>query len=57
LEKRNRDAIRNLRALEVLEQIGTAEARDILQTLAKSAPNIRVQQAAGGALDRVSVRR
>ena len=49
LEKRRKDAIRPLRALEALEQIGTAEARQVLEVLAKGAANPRVG-AAGAAL-------
>jgi hypothetical protein len=57
LNKRDNDALRNLRAIEVLEQIGTVEAREVLQMLVQSTVNPRVQQAAAGALDRVTVRR
>jgi hypothetical protein len=53
LEKRRKDSIRPLRALEVLEQMRTAEARDVLDMLAKGAGNPRVARAAGAALRRL----
>jgi hypothetical protein len=50
------DAIRKLRAIEVLEQIGTAEARQVLQALADLVPNPRVAEAATAALERLARR-
>lgn len=45
-----------LRALEVLEQIGTPEAKQVLQNLAKVAPEARLTQEAKASLERVSRR-
>jgi WD40 repeat protein len=47
------EALRSLRAIEVLETIGTAEAKQLLQTLAKGTPDAAVTRAAQGALDRL----
>jgi WD40 repeat protein len=41
-----------LRSLEVLEQIGTAEARDVLRTLADGAPGARATEEAKASLKR-----
>ncbi len=56
LAKRDKDAIRNLRAIEALEQIGP-DARQVLQALAKESPNPRVAQGATAALERMAKRR
>jgi predicted Zn-dependent protease len=56
LKNRDKDAIRKLRAIEVLELIGTAEARQVLETLAKEAPNPRVAEATLSALHRLAKR-
>ncbi|HVS35107.1 MAG TPA: hypothetical protein VMS17_05960 [Gemmataceae bacterium] len=45
------DALRALRAIWVLERIGTPEARAVLQDLAKGAPEVRQTQEAKAALD------
>jgi WD40 repeat protein len=45
---------RTLRAVLVLEQIDTAEARQVLQALAKGAPSARRTQEAKAALERLS---
>jgi hypothetical protein len=45
---------RNLRAVEALEYIGTAEAQQILTTLAKGAPGARLTREAKAALDRLA---
>jgi RNA polymerase sigma factor (sigma-70 family) len=50
------DKLRDLRAVEVLEQIGTAEAREILKSLAKGAPEARLTQEANASLDRLAMR-
>lgn len=48
--------LRALRAMAVLERIGTAEARQILKTLAQGMPEARVTQEAKASLERLSVR-
>jgi hypothetical protein len=45
-----------LRQLEVLENIGTPEARGVLQTLAGGAPEAELTQAAKAALGRLARR-
>ncbi len=45
--------LRRLRALQVLEHIGTAEARGVLQTLARGDPEVRSTRAAAAALKRL----
>lgn len=45
-----------LRALEVLENVATPEARDLLQTLADGAPEARLTQEAKASLDRLTKR-
>jgi hypothetical protein len=56
LTNRDKDVIRKLRAIEVLEQIGTAEARQVLLTLANTTPNPRVSDGARAALQRLATR-
>ena len=50
------DDLRNQRALEVLERIATAEARDLLRRLATGAPEARLTQEAKASLQRLVVR-
>ena len=45
--------VRALRAAEVLEHIGTPEARQVLEALAKGAPGHRLTEAAAAALRRL----
>jgi RNA polymerase sigma factor (sigma-70 family) len=45
--------LRDLRAVEVLELIGTSEARQVLQTLAGGVPTARLTREAGSALQRL----
>jgi WD40 repeat protein len=46
------DLVRTLRAVEILDAIGTAQARSVLEALAQGAPAHRVTQAATDALKR-----
>jgi hypothetical protein len=46
--------LRTLRALEVLEQVGTPEATKLLRTLAKGAPEAGLTRQAKQALARLS---
>ncbi len=48
--------LRRLRAVEVLERIGTPEAREVLQMLAKGAPEARLTQEAKASLERLAKR-
>jgi hypothetical protein len=50
------EQLRALRAVEMLEHIGTADARQLLQHLAKGLPAARVSQAATAALERLEQR-
>jgi RNA polymerase sigma factor (sigma-70 family) len=52
----DKEVIRTLRAVEALEHIGTAEARQVLEALAANAPSPRVSEAARGALERLRLR-
>jgi WD40 repeat protein len=56
LEKRKKEVFRKLRAIEVLEQVGTPDARKLLQMLVQEAPNPRVVEAAAAALQRLRTR-
>jgi dipeptidyl aminopeptidase/acylaminoacyl peptidase len=56
-EKKSLEVIRELRAIEVLEHIATPEARQVLEFLAKAAPNPGVAEAAGAALQRLAKQR
>jgi hypothetical protein len=50
------DSLRMLRAIEVLEHIGTAEARELLQKLVEGAPEARLTREAKAALQRLANR-
>jgi WD40 repeat protein len=56
LNQRAREMVRRFRAIETLEHIGTAEARQVLESLAKTAPQPQVAQAASAALQRLARR-
>jgi hypothetical protein len=45
--------LQTLRAIEVLEHIGTPEAQEVLQTLAKGAPEALITREAKASLDRI----
>jgi WD40 repeat protein len=53
---RSPDRLREVRALEVLEHIGTPEARQLLQTLSGGTPEARLTQEAKAALERLAKR-
>ena len=48
------DDLRMLRAIEVLERIGTPEAKELLGRLAKGAPGARLTAEAKGSLARLT---
>jgi hypothetical protein len=50
------DTLRTWRALEVLEQVGTPEARQVLEKLAQGAPGTRPTEEARAALQRLARR-
>ena len=50
------DLLRNLRAVELLELIGTAESCDVLRPIAKGAEGHRVTEAAQGSVKRLDKR-
>jgi hypothetical protein len=49
----SREVLRGLRAVEVLERVGTSEAREVLKTLAAGTPGCRLTQEAQATLDRL----
>jgi WD40 repeat protein len=53
LEIRDQAVLRTVRAIEAVEHIGTAEARQVLELLSQDAPNPRVAEAARAALMRL----
>jgi RNA polymerase sigma factor (sigma-70 family) len=53
---RSPEALRHLRAVQVLEQIGTGEARTVLTNLSNGAPEARITQEAKAALERLARR-
>jgi hypothetical protein len=50
------ELLRSLRAVELLELIGTSQSRQVLQPLAKGAPGHRLTEAAQGAVTRLDKR-
>jgi hypothetical protein len=53
---RSPERLRALRAIEVLEQIGTPEAKQVLQKLAEGAPEAQLTREARGSLERLARR-
>jgi len=51
-----REKIRNVRAIEVLEEIGTPQAKSVLETLAKGAAAARETEEAKASLERLNAR-
>jgi WD40 repeat protein len=51
---RNAQTLRSLRAVQVLEQLGTAEARHVLQTLSRGVAEARLTREARAALQRLT---
>jgi hypothetical protein len=56
LEEVSSESLRRCRAVEVLEQVGNPEARQVLQTLARGAPEVRLTLEAKAALERLARR-
>jgi hypothetical protein len=52
----SRERLRTVRALEVLEHVGTAEARAVFAALAQGAPAARLTREAQSALERLAGR-
>ena len=50
------DELRALRAVEVLEHVGTPEARQVLEGLTQGAPEARLTQEAKASLERLARR-
>jgi WD40 repeat protein len=50
------ESLRQLRSVEVLEQVGTASARQVVDALGKGAPEARLTQEAKATLDRLARR-
>jgi RNA polymerase sigma factor (sigma-70 family) len=53
---RSPDRLRAIRAVEVLEHLGTPEAQEVLQRLAQGAPEARLTQEAKASLERLAKR-
>ena len=51
------DTMRRYRAMQVLEQIGSKEAREALEMLEKESPSLRERNAAKASLERLSKHR
>jgi len=50
---RSPNKVRELRAITILEQIGTPEAKKVVETLAKGAPEARLTQEAKASAERM----
>ena len=51
---RSPDVLRQVRAVELLERLGSREAQDVMKTLAQSAPEARLTQEAKASLERLA---
>ena len=51
------EVVRGVRAVEALEHIGTSDAREVLESLAKGAPEARLTREAKASLERLAKRR
>jgi hypothetical protein len=56
VEAVSHEQLRLLRAVEVLEQVGSPQGRQVVQTLARGAPEVRLTREAKAALDRLARR-
>jgi hypothetical protein len=56
LKKGDGEVLRRLRAIEAVEHMANPDARAVLETLAKTAPNPRLAEAAAAALARLDRR-
>jgi RNA polymerase sigma factor (sigma-70 family) len=56
LQTREKDMLRTFRALDVLDAIGTEEARAVLEMIAKGSANGRLTEAARAAVSRIEAR-
>jgi hypothetical protein len=52
--RRTPEELRGMRVVEVLEHVGTPDARRLLESLAAGAPGARLTQEAKASLDRLS---
>jgi RNA polymerase sigma factor (sigma-70 family) len=55
LEKRDHAVVRNLRAIEAVEHLGSTAGRELLATLSQDSPNPRLTEAARAALHRLKM--
>jgi len=56
LEKRDKEVVQRLRAIETVEYIGTSEARRLLEAIGQGSPNPRLAAAASAAVQRLARR-
>jgi hypothetical protein len=53
----SREILPGVRAIEVLEHVGTVEAQQVLKTLAQGMPEARITREAKSSLERLDARR